>query len=304
MINLGIIGLSEGNGHPYSWSAIFNGYNKEEMKNCGFPSIPDYLSKQNLPSVCLTQARVTHIWTQDTCLSWHVAKSCFIDNVVSDPREMLGNIDALLLARDDSKNHLLYARPFIDFGLPVYVDKPLALSLYDANKILSFEKYPGQIFTCSALRYANEFIQLLNNLCTTKNDLLIRGSVPNSWEQYAIHVIEPIISQISGKGVILNSSVLHVGVFRQLTVIYNSGLTLEISSLGKRLSPIEIEVHEGSSLKKAIFNDPFSAFKKALEQFILGIQNRSFQIPRQETLEIISLVEMGLTASNIVTSIE
>ena len=24
-LKLGIIGLSEGNGHPYSWSAIFNG---------------------------------------------------------------------------------------------------------------------------------------------------------------------------------------------------------------------------------------------------------------------------------------
>ena len=29
-IRLGIIGMTEGNGHPYSWSAIFNGYNPEE----------------------------------------------------------------------------------------------------------------------------------------------------------------------------------------------------------------------------------------------------------------------------------
>ena len=27
-INLGLIGISEGNGHPYSWSAIINGYNE------------------------------------------------------------------------------------------------------------------------------------------------------------------------------------------------------------------------------------------------------------------------------------
>lgn len=25
-ISLGIIGMTPGNGHPYSWSAIFNGY--------------------------------------------------------------------------------------------------------------------------------------------------------------------------------------------------------------------------------------------------------------------------------------
>ena len=31
-LKLGVIGLSEGNGHPYSWSAIFNGYDSVEME--------------------------------------------------------------------------------------------------------------------------------------------------------------------------------------------------------------------------------------------------------------------------------
>jgi hypothetical protein len=29
-IKLGIIGASKGNGHPYSWSAIFNGYDAQD----------------------------------------------------------------------------------------------------------------------------------------------------------------------------------------------------------------------------------------------------------------------------------
>ena len=31
-IKLGLIGLSEGNGHPYSFSAIINGYDKQAMQ--------------------------------------------------------------------------------------------------------------------------------------------------------------------------------------------------------------------------------------------------------------------------------
>lgn len=27
-IRLGMVGMTEGNGHPYSWSAIFNGYDR------------------------------------------------------------------------------------------------------------------------------------------------------------------------------------------------------------------------------------------------------------------------------------
>ena len=34
MLRVGILGLSEGNGHPYSWSAIFNGFDK--TKECPF----------------------------------------------------------------------------------------------------------------------------------------------------------------------------------------------------------------------------------------------------------------------------
>ena len=33
IIKTGMIGISSGNGHPYSWSAIVNGYDKIEIKN-------------------------------------------------------------------------------------------------------------------------------------------------------------------------------------------------------------------------------------------------------------------------------
>ena len=55
-LKIGIIGYSEGNGHPYSWSAIFNGYNRVLMESCGFTVIPRYLEKghgQNLKSLML-----------------------------------------------------------------------------------------------------------------------------------------------------------------------------------------------------------------------------------------------------------
>ncbi|MDD3926903.1 MAG: hypothetical protein PHT33_09620 [bacterium] len=29
-IRLAMLGMVDGNGHPYSWSAIFNGYDREE----------------------------------------------------------------------------------------------------------------------------------------------------------------------------------------------------------------------------------------------------------------------------------
>ena len=36
MIKIGIIGTSEGNGHPYSFSAIINGYDDKNMSMSGW----------------------------------------------------------------------------------------------------------------------------------------------------------------------------------------------------------------------------------------------------------------------------
>ena len=46
MIEIGIIGFSKNNGHPYSFSAIINGYNKTYFKKVGYKFILEYLNKQ------------------------------------------------------------------------------------------------------------------------------------------------------------------------------------------------------------------------------------------------------------------
>ena len=41
-IRLAMVAMVEGNGHPYSWSAIINGrYDAEAMASRGYPVIPE-----------------------------------------------------------------------------------------------------------------------------------------------------------------------------------------------------------------------------------------------------------------------
>ena len=48
-----MLGCSAGNGHPYSWSAMFNGYDRDLMtRECPYAGIPEYLNKQ--PAETLT----------------------------------------------------------------------------------------------------------------------------------------------------------------------------------------------------------------------------------------------------------
>ena len=73
MLQLGMMGMSPGNGHPYSWSAIINGdYDEKAMANCGYAGIPVYLAA-NRDTLGIEGAQVTHVWTQDQTISMHIA---------------------------------------------------------------------------------------------------------------------------------------------------------------------------------------------------------------------------------------
>lgn len=61
-LKIGIIGSNEGNGHPISFSSIFNGYNKKYLKKfCKFNLINEYLPKyhKNKKSNIISNAKVT-----------------------------------------------------------------------------------------------------------------------------------------------------------------------------------------------------------------------------------------------------
>ncbi|MEI6875584.1 MAG: gfo/Idh/MocA family oxidoreductase, partial [Spirochaetota bacterium] len=136
MLRFGIIGLNEGNGHPYSFSAIFNGFDETALAECPFPAIRTYLPAIHQNRHIIPDARVTHIWTQDAELSRLVARVAKIPTIVRDYRDMIGQIDGLILARDDPHRHWEMAQPFIEAGIPIYIDKVLAHNFEDYRRIL------------------------------------------------------------------------------------------------------------------------------------------------------------------------
>jgi hypothetical protein len=295
ILRLGVIGLSPGNGHPYSWSAIFNGYDPVEMELCGFPSIPRYLEQHVFPRDSIASAKVTHIWAQDSKRAAHVAKATYIEHVVDDYTDMVGEVDGLLLARDDAENHLKFASAFISSGIPVYIDKPLALSISDAEELLDLQQYPGQIFTCSALRYAREFQLSAQDHQSIGTIRHIHAMVPNDWDKYAVHVVEPVLLMIRNRGL---SEVVQLMVrddATTLTISYGGEVQVQISAMGFSKSPISIRVMGDLGWKDMYFGDSFFAFKTALNKFVESASNRTVPIESDFMLEVVSIIQAGRT---------
>lgn len=294
-IRLGVIGLSEGNGHPYSWSAIFNGYNPSIMENCGYPVIPRYLEQQDWPDSQIDNAEVVAIWTQDIELSRHIATASRIEHVMFDYEDMIDRVDAILLARDDAQNHLRYAEPFLRAGLPIYIDKPIALSEEELEKLYALEQYPGQIFTCSALRFSQQLILTEADKQQLGEIKQITAFTPKSWSKYAVHIIEPVLNMLPKDDIIIEIvSPLIIDESGSLIVRWQSGIQTNFFALGEGLAPLSLRVSGTNGFKDLNFTDSFSAFKAALQAFIDGIEQNKIVSKKSFNKQVVKLLENGL----------
>ena len=158
-IRLGILGMTEGNAHPFSWSAIINGYDKEEMYRWThelYPTIPVYLNRQPEETFGIPGVKVTHVCFtgyEEREMAEHCAKAANIPHVVSMPEEMIGQVDAVICATDVGAEHVKRCKPFVEAGIPLFIDKPLTDNEKDLKTIVQWVKDGAHIMSSSSLRY-------------------------------------------------------------------------------------------------------------------------------------------------------
>lgn len=293
MTQLGVIGYVEGNGHPYSWSAICNGYDPETMKDCGYPAIPTYLARRQWPQDRLPNAIVTHVWTQDDARSRHIAKAALIENVVTRPEHMIGAVDGILLARDDAENHIRFAAPFLEAGIPVYLDKAPALTVGDFEALCARQARPGLIFTGTPLRYAHEF-KLEGAACEAVGAVRhIFGMTPKSWDRYAIHVIEPALLLLKNAESTTSIKSWSGGDARGLNVSFANGTTMGVAALGNVTAPISLRVVGEKGWCDLVFADSFSCFRITLEKFVADVREATSHTDLGFMRRVVELLEFG-----------
>ena len=298
-IRLAMLGMIPGNGHPYSWSAIVNGYNPAALAACPYPVIRDYLGARPPATVGIPGAQVTHLWTDNPAEAPGVAATALIPQVVARPEDVIGQVDAVLVATDDGFDHVRRARPFVEAGLPVFVDKPLALTIDDLRTFVAWERAGARLLSSSGLRYAPE---LAPYPAGTTNPVIgdlrwISGLSTKTWERYGIHLLEPI-ARVLGPGfesVRLETApgveVAHLthrsGVQVSLPVIADGGVTF---------GTLHLCGTAGQATLK--FADTYTAFRGQLVSFIDYVRSGRAPYPFAETVEYMAVLIAGIRSRN------
>ena len=294
-IKIAMLGMVDGNGHPYSWSAMFNGYNKEPMEECGFPVIPRYLEKEPEENFGIRGAKVTHIWTDDPNDAKKVAKASKIDNIVERYEDVIGQVDAVIIATDKGWEHVWRAKPFIDAGLPVFIDKPLADNVEDLKTFISWVKNGAKILSSSSLRYTKEYIPYFMSTTELGKLRYINMTMSKTWERYGIHALEPVY-RITGPGYISvqntgdeTNNIIHLvhkdGIHVNLAVIYDT--------VGSDLKLVGTKDSVCVPMK-----DSYTSFKTQLEKFVDFVEFGKEPYPFEETIELMEIIIAGIRSRN------
>lgn len=208
MITLGVIGLSPGNGHPFSWSAIVNGtFDADEITRAGYPGIVAYLSA-NQDTLGIPGARVTHAWAPHRADAEAIARAAAVPHVAARPEDLVGAVDAVLLLQDDPARQVALARPFLDAGVPLFIDKPLTTTPEDLRFFAEQAASGKFLMSCSSMRYAGECRAVKNEAAALGPLQLITAVGKKDWFKYGIHLLEAVFTLLDDP---IPASVRHVG---------------------------------------------------------------------------------------------
>lgn len=131
MIRLGIIGAE--NSHSYAIGRICNVDNSVPM-------------------------RAVAIWGETEEFAKSAAEKGSIPKIVADWRELLGQVDAVMIDHRDAKYHFEPAEFFVRKRIPTFVDKPLTATVKEAKRLLKLaESKKTPLTTFSAIPIQSAF---------------------------------------------------------------------------------------------------------------------------------------------------
>jgi len=293
-LKLAMLGMVEGNGHPYSWSIIINGrYDADALADCPYAAIRDYIAKQPADTLGIDGAEVTHVWTDDPGDAISVAKVAGIANVVDRPEDVIGQVDAVFIATDKGHEHVARATPFIEAGVPVFIDKPLCDNAADLVVFSGWVAAGKPLISSSAMRFAKEFTPYHRATHELGNLRYINITMAKSWETYGIHALEAIYP-VLGSGFIsvrntgeAGRNIVHLkhrdGVDVNLAVIDDLYGAFGLMTLAGTAGSVHLRT-----------TDTFHAFKAQLQSFVDYLRTGVAPVPWGETRELMHLVIAGI----------
>lgn len=142
---------------------------------------------------------------EDQAAAEAVCDKCGVGTIVQKPEDMLDMVQAGMITSRDGALHLKYARPFLEKGMPVFVDKPFTRDIAQARQLVALARNSGSlVMGGSSVKLVDGVDDMAQTVAAAKEEgKLIGGSVwapvdmvndyGNFWF-YSAHLVELLMA--------------------------------------------------------------------------------------------------------------
>ena len=259
-IRIGIIGAE--NSHTIGFGRLFNIDRK-------FPGV-----------------EVLYVWGETDEFARIAQEKGKIPNIVKDPNEMLGKIDALIVDHRHAKYHLEPAIPFIKAGIPTFIDKPFCYRVAEGKDFLALARSLGTpVSSWSTNAHNDRVLDLKQQLKTMGQINQVVSFGPVDIESiyggvffYGVHFVDQLLALFGDN--ITKVRVSRNGKNASAVLAFNDGMLANLIFLtASRSRGIYAETSQGvieliSQVEEA---DPARTYVDMVEMFRTGKEPRSHE---------------------------
>ncbi|HVX45731.1 MAG TPA: Gfo/Idh/MocA family oxidoreductase [Mycobacteriales bacterium] len=218
-----------------------------------------------------------------------------IDTVVTDPARLIGSVDAAIVVDDAGGGslHPELAEPFLTAGLPTFIDKPMTLTVAEANALFDrAEQHGAPLMSSSALRFSAELRELRERL----PDLGALSSVvmigPGDWYNYGVHAVE-VAQAVAGNGAAWVHQ--HSSEQRDVTVIGYAGSrpTTVVETLRDSVYAFHVNAYGADGFARAEITDSAGFYAGTMAAFVEMTRTGTPPVGRADTIEVLSILAAG-----------
>ncbi|HEV3167848.1 MAG TPA: Gfo/Idh/MocA family oxidoreductase [Isosphaeraceae bacterium] len=220
--------------------------------------------------------------------------------LLDDPADLVGKVDAVLVESVDGSVHRERALPFLEKGIPTYVDKPFACSLTDARALVeTAERKHVPIMSSSSLRYAPEVVAAREAPSGPITGAITYGPAHKHSRNpglfhYGIHPVEMLYT-LMGPGCksVTCASGPNADV---VTGLWTDGRVATVRGLPAGPDVYGFTVFTARGVKTEGVSSKY-IYRELLRQIVRMFETRQQPIDPRETLEIVAFIEAALRSS-------
>ena len=148
----------------------------------------------------VTRMALTHAWDIDPTQAEAYAQAFPGIELVEHYGDMVGKVDGIILDDFDSCLHFHeLARPYLEAGIPIFINRPLALNLGHARAILDLAQRHGTpVMSGSSFEYAPEIVQFKAQVAAAEP--LCGYVAANSMSDYPTHGVHGLFLAYAAVG--------------------------------------------------------------------------------------------------------